>query len=179
MKKNTFEKFTESYNSEEEHFNFTNKLIQNEIKELQLGIVRYGDGDLAKKAKYILELGTEQIISGKPPHPAFMNFVTSSIRKVLSGEESSLDRAFGLTLPRRRPNKDPENEDKVVYAFIGSMHENRELPENERIRISLEHAFKTHYGKEKKEYVELQFDKKSIDDRMTETKKILKKRGYY
>ncbi|MFZ6771342.1 hypothetical protein ACO0LB_01365 [Undibacterium sp. SXout7W] len=168
--------FDELFDEKDSNF-LNNSILSDQIQGLKDGIVSYGDGNLAEKAKYILELGIQPILRGETPSPIFLTFVADSIRKVLEGEEKTLDDAFGLKLPRGRQAKDPQLEDKEVEAYNSTMVNKRDFPIDERRKESLDAAFKARYQISIDELRERGFDEKSINDRQTELKRTLKKRG--
>ena len=154
-----------------------NKSIQLHIKELEKGTVSYGDGNLKEKAKSILELGANQILEGREPSKDFLLFVATSIKKVIDGDQITLDHAFGLTQKQARPRKDPQDDDLTVSSFLCAMELMSDKPDKESLLEALNAAYTARYGESMADQHAKNWDKKSIGDRMTGVKRVLRKRG--
>ena len=125
-----------------------NESIQLHIKELEKGTVSYGDVNLKEKAKRILELGANQILEGREPSKDFLLFVATSIKKVIDGDQITLDHAFGLTRKRARPRKDPRDDDLTVNSFVRVDMTPQDLREHAARHIPANSIFATRYHSE-------------------------------
>lgn len=110
----------ESHAEEDAAFWLECRWLENEIRELLHYQVTPGDGTLNAKAKRVLEVGVKHIAEGHPSE-LFLQFVVYAITRTLNGQEKSLDHAFRLARPPRRPKKDPY-QDPAILAALEHIH---------------------------------------------------------
>lgn len=159
-----------------------NLSLTTEINELLKGEIAYGDGDITVKARRVLEVGANQILQGKSPSPDFIRYVAICITKALEDQTVSLDQAFRIKNSRGRPQKDPQEEDHIIDAFLKEIYISSKAGAysiQEQQDRAFQAAYKAMHGKTIQEHKDKKFDPKSIDSYMTETRKLLHARGYY
>lgn len=160
-----------------------------ECAELRRSEVTWGDQDsehpersaLESKARRVLRIGVRQMLEGNP-NPEFLKYLAECIRRFLDGEEKSLDQALRVSLKRGRPAVDPAIFDSVVRTYLAAMHRLQNAEEAVRQRIALKWAFKRHHGKTPEQFRAqnrgADVDEGWIADRMMQTKRLLRSRGY-
>ncbi|MBC7624131.1 MAG: hypothetical protein H7232_12145 [Aeromicrobium sp.] len=155
-----------------------NAFLAIETKELLEGKVSYGDGGVTSKARRVLSVGSRQILQGEIPSPHFLKYVALCMKNSLEESNGSLDKAFNLVKRPGRPKRDPQDDDHIIDAFLGEICLLGKAPKGLSAR-AFNAAFKAMHGKSVEDFRLAKIDEKSIDNRLTATRTLLKNRGYY